>query len=180
MLHRLYAHVVWTTRGRRPLITAAVARFLSGFLRGVARQERAQLLEIGLVTDHVHVLVRLEPTTNLPRLIQRWKGGSSVIAGRERHASPDRPLRWSKGYAVVSVSPRGLPAVRRYLRAQPDRHPERAIADWPGDRGEYDQVSGEEWTGSDRVRIRPRRNADHPSVQGARPPAGAWWCATSW
>ena len=36
--HRLYVHVVWTTRGRAPLLDAKVARFLWRFLRDVVRQ----------------------------------------------------------------------------------------------------------------------------------------------
>jgi REP element-mobilizing transposase RayT len=164
MLHRLYAHVVWTTRGRRALIDARVARFLCGFLRGVARQERAQVLEIGMVADHVHVLVRLDPNTHLPRLVQRWKGGSAVMARREGHTAAQASLRWSKGYSVVSISPRALPAVRRYLQAQPDHHPEAAIRDWAGDQSEFDPVSREQWVGEDRVRVLAKQPAPTPSV----------------
>ena len=51
MWHRLYFHVVWTTRDREPLIDARYAVFLSRFLRAVARQERSQILEIGLVGE---------------------------------------------------------------------------------------------------------------------------------
>ena len=39
VIDRIYCHVVWKTRDRRPLIDAGVARFLCGFLRAVAAQE---------------------------------------------------------------------------------------------------------------------------------------------
>jgi REP element-mobilizing transposase RayT len=66
MRHRLYAHVVWTTRDRAPLLDARMARFLWRFLRDVARQERAVVLGLGLVRTHVHLLLRLHPTTRCP------------------------------------------------------------------------------------------------------------------
>jgi REP element-mobilizing transposase RayT len=128
--HRLYVHVVWTTRDRAPRLDAKVAGFLWRFLRDVARQERAVVLDLGFVSTHVHLLLRLHPTTSLPRLLQRLKGGSAVIGTRESHAHPD-PLRWSKGYGVVSVSPAAVENVRRYVREQHLHHPEQAIPDWP-------------------------------------------------
>ena len=145
MLHRLYCHIVWTTRERQPLLDAGLARFLCRFLRGVARQERAHLLEIGMVRTHVHVLVRLHPTTNVSRLLQRWKGGSAAVAGKERHSTEGRRLRWAKGYSIHSVSPRHLAALRAYLRAQVQHHPGETIPGWPGDDPEFDRSGTDEW-----------------------------------
>lgn len=153
MWHHVYVHVVWTTRDRAAQIDAPLAGFLCRFLRDVARQERALILEIGLVATHVHLLARLHPTTRLPRLMQRLKGGSSVIAGREHHG-PAGSLKWSRGYAIRSVSPRSLDAVREYLRRQPVRHPDLAIPGWRGDEPAYDVGASPEWRGPDRRELR--------------------------
>lgn len=130
MRDRLYVHIVWTTRGRERTIDASVAQFLSRFLPAVARQERAGLHALGLVRTHVHLLLQLHPTTNISRLLQRLKGGSSVLANREGHAA--RPLRWAKGYNIESVSPRALHAAQAYVLAQPKHHPREAIPGWEG------------------------------------------------
>ena len=145
MIHHLYCHIVWTTRDRQPLIDAGLARFLCRFLRQIARGERAHVLEIGMVTTHVHLLARLHPMTSLTRLLQRMKGSSASVAGKERHSTEGHHLRWAKAYAIRSVSPRALPVVREYLRAQPIRHPEAAIAGWKEDQEEYDPAGQDEW-----------------------------------
>jgi putative transposase len=126
MPDRILLHIVWTTRDREPLISQPVARFLSRFLRAVARQERTEVLAMGMVRTHVHVLARVHPTTSIPRLLQRWKGGSAVIAAREGVVRP-RGLAWAKSYSVTSVGPRQLPAVRDYVANQAQRHPDTAI-----------------------------------------------------
>ncbi len=131
MRHRLYVHVVWTTRDRAPLISAAVAGFLSRFLPAVAAEERAVLAALGMVTTHVHLLLRLNPGTDMSRLVQRLKGGSAMLATRVGQVESGRPLRWAKGYNLESVSPRAVPDVVRYLGRQPARHPTAAIAGWP-------------------------------------------------
>ncbi|MGH7701661.1 MAG: IS200/IS605 family transposase [Gemmatimonadales bacterium] len=133
MRHRLLVHLTWTTRERQPRIDAGVARFLARFLPAVARQERAEVLALGLVTTHVHLLLRLHPATVISRLVQRLKGGSAVLATRENHTAPGRPLRWAKGYNIESVSWRAAGVVASYIRDQAVRHPDQAIKDWSGD-----------------------------------------------
>jgi putative transposase len=141
---------VWRTRGSARLLDARLARFLCRFFRAVARQERVRVLEVGLVADHVHLLLRLHPEARISRLVQRLKGGSALLARKENHAAAGLDLRWSKGYTIESVSPRGLVAARGYVRGQPERHPDRAIAGWEGDVPEYDRTGLDEWRGEGR------------------------------
>ncbi len=47
------------------------------------------MLHLGILQTHVHLLVRMHPTTQLPRLLQRLKGASAVLAGRRG------PREWS-------------------------------------------------------------------------------------
>ena len=139
MRHRLYVHLVWTTRGREPLIDRDLAQFLCRFLRAMARKERAYLLEIGLVQTHVHILGRIHPTVPISRLVKRLKGASSAVAAEEGLGQHGR-LYWAKGYSVQSVSAQGLDRVRAYLRGQPLHHATEAIARWDGDVPEYDNA----------------------------------------
>jgi putative transposase len=135
--HRLYVHLVWTTRGRDRLIDHELARFLCRFLRAMARKERAYSLEIGMVQTHVHLLARVHPTVSISRLVKRLKGASSAIAAQEGLGRMGR-LYWAKGYSVDSVSRTGLQGVRTYLRNQPVHHPNEMISGWNGDTPEYD------------------------------------------
>ena len=111
MRHRLYIHLIWTTRNREPLIDRDIARFLCRFLRAMARKEQAHILEIGLVQTHLHILARLHPTTAVSTLVKRLKGASSAVATTEGLGTNGR-LYWSKGYSVDTVSRRNL--ARRY------------------------------------------------------------------
>jgi putative transposase len=133
MRHRLYVHLVWTTRDRLPLITAPLAAFLQRFFPAVAAQERASLLALGIVTTHVHLLIRLHPTTNITRLVQRLKGGSARVSSLEGRASEGSALRWAKGYSLDSVGRQALSVATRYVTSQSVRHPEQVIPGWPAD-----------------------------------------------
>jgi REP element-mobilizing transposase RayT len=129
MHHHLLVHIVWTIRNREASLDRARAAYLWERLPIIARQERARVLEIGLVATHLRLLVRLHPTTQLPRLLQRMKGGTAhgMNGGI---AFGLRPLRWAKGYSITSVSPRAVPSVAAYVRHQPDHHPQDSIPGW--------------------------------------------------
>ena len=129
MHHQLLVHIVWTTRDREASITHERAAYLWERLPIIARQERGRILELGVVTTHVHVLVRLHPTTQVPRMLQRMKGGTAYGINGGASTDPNR-LRWAKGYSVISVSPRAIPRVTAYVREQHLRDPEQAIPGW--------------------------------------------------
>lgn len=80
--------IVWTTRDRHATIDRHRATYLWEHLPIIARQERARILELGIVTTHLHLLVRLHPSTVIPRLLQRMKGGTAT----QRSGGPESSL----------------------------------------------------------------------------------------
>ena len=95
----------------------------------MAQEHRAEVLEVGMVATHVHLLVRAQPLSDLPKMIGRMKGATSRVAKRDAIA----PLSWADGYDLETVSPGDEMKIRHYLRAQPFRHPAEAIDGWEGD-----------------------------------------------
>jgi putative transposase len=127
---RLFVHIVWTTRNREPTLNSGAATFLAAYLPAVAQQERSLLLALGIVRTHVHVIAYLQPSTDIPRLVQRMKGGSAAISNKEGRAG--MTIRWAKGYSIQSVSPRALKQAQRYVTEQAKHHPDEGIAGWTG------------------------------------------------
>jgi putative transposase len=128
MRHRLYRHLVWTTRDRVPLIDSATANFLERYLRSAATRLGAEVLELGIVQTHVHVLARVPPTISIPVLVQGLKGGSAPVANREVRIGNAPKLAWAEGYSASSVSEVTLDRMRRYVRRQAEHHPKEAIS----------------------------------------------------
>lgn len=111
---------------RLPLITAERARLLERYLCVTARHHHARVLALGIVSTHVHCLIRFEPVTTLATLAQALKGGSATVINRELRTPP--LLRWARGYSAHSVGKRHLDAVRAYVERQPEHHPLERIA----------------------------------------------------
>jgi REP element-mobilizing transposase RayT len=118
---RIYAHLSWTTFARLPLIDERVAAFLCRFLLEEAARHRARAIEIGVVSDHVHLLLELPAAFDVPRLVQGLKGASARLANRDGIAGHNS-LKWEAGYDLRSVSVTQLRQVAEYVRAQEQRH----------------------------------------------------------
>jgi putative transposase len=122
----LFVHLTWTTYRRFPMIREREAAFLSRFLPAEAQRHKAQVIALGMVQDHVHMVLRLPVVCDIPRLVQGLKGASARLANRDAPPSATG-LRWAEGYNLRSISPGNVRAAVAYVRAQARRHPERAI-----------------------------------------------------
>ena len=118
---RIYAHLSWTTFARAPLIRERVAEFLCRFLIEETTRHGARVIEIGVVSDHVHILLELPATFDVPRLVQGLKGASARLANRDGLAQ-HTPLQWAQGYDLRSVGVEQLRRVAEYVRGQERKH----------------------------------------------------------
>ena len=128
---RLYAFLTWTTVRRLPIIHPTAAAFLRRVLPEIACRHETRVIELGIVRNHVHMVLELPPRFDIPRLVQALKGASARIANRDG-IMPRARLRWADGYDLRSLGVRDLKRAIRYARIQPLRHPDLAVDDPPG------------------------------------------------
>jgi len=126
MANHLYLHVTWTTRERRPMITGGVAEFLQRFVPTEAQKKNARVLALGMVCDHVHIVLEIPSAIDLPKLLQAFKGGSSRVINADDSITRIG-LRWASGYDARTISPRMLTHAIHYVKSQEQRHPDKAI-----------------------------------------------------
>jgi REP element-mobilizing transposase RayT len=122
----LFVHLSWATFRRMPMVGLSEARFLGRFLPAEARRQGAAVVAMGMVCDHVHLVLRIPGRIDMPRLVQGLKGASARLANQDQTISLTG-LRWAHGYHLVSVSPRNVKAAVAYVTGQRARHPDRAI-----------------------------------------------------
>ena len=115
---KLYAHLVFTTKHREPLIQDAWRDDLHRFISGILKNRRAELLSAGSVEDHIHLLIRYLPTQAIADLVRDIKTNSSMW----RHNLGDSTFAWQHGYGAFSVSKSMLPTMKAYLANQREHH----------------------------------------------------------
>ena len=118
-LANLLTHVVFSTKGRRPLIPPDLMPRLHAFLGGVVRAEGGQPLGVGGTEDHVHLLTRTPPRIAVSDLVRVVKSVSSRWVHEEIGLTA---FAWQSGYGAFSVSQSNADDVLRYIAGQGEHH----------------------------------------------------------
>ncbi|RDV80752.1 IS200/IS605 family transposase, partial [Ammonifex thiophilus] len=63
-------HVVWCPKYRRPVLKDGVDMRLKEVLHEVARERGAEIIELEVMPDHVHLLVEVDPQFGIHRLVK--------------------------------------------------------------------------------------------------------------
>jgi putative transposase len=118
--------LVFVTKYRHPVFTAAHLDRMEEIMRAVCRDFGCELAEFNGETEHVHLLVRFPPTVALSRLVNSLKGVSSRRLRQEfpdlaRHYWRARRL-WSGSYLAGSVGGAPLSVLRAYIEQQQRPH----------------------------------------------------------
>ncbi len=126
----VYVHVVWATWDRLPLLTGDLEQRVHRAIAAKCADLGAELVALGGVDDHLHLLAGLPATLSLAAFVGNVKGASSHLATHE--ALPDGAFfKWQGAYGAVSVSPRTLPEVSNYIAHQREHHANNMlIAEW--------------------------------------------------
>jgi putative transposase len=115
----LHYHLVFSTKGRQPVIEDAWRTRLNGYLGGTVRGLGAFAQEIGGVRDHIHLLVGLKATHRLADFMRELKKASSAWIHDEIGY---RQFAWQEGYAAFTVSATARDAVIKYIANQSEHH----------------------------------------------------------
>ncbi len=113
-------HVVFSTKRRRPDITAEIQPRLWSYLGGMARERKIKALAIGGFDDHIHLLLSLPATLAPAKAIQELKAGSSKWI---HDSYPNRQLfAWQEGYGAFSIGISQVEGTVEYIANQAEHH----------------------------------------------------------
>lgn len=116
---QLHYLVTWSTRGRRPVLRDRHIQALQQFVQQSALERDLTMLEVAAGSDHVHVLFALRPSQSVASAVRELKGRSGMellTQYPELRVWLRGNLVWDERYAVETVSPLRLDAVRTRLR----------------------------------------------------------------
>jgi REP element-mobilizing transposase RayT len=117
---KLLYHLVFSTKNRIPMISDRLQYDLFSYIGGIIRGEGGDLLEIGGMPDHVHLLTKFKPTKSVSEMMNRIKAKSSKWVNEEKPKM--RKFGWQDGYAAFSVSQSAVKSVERYIQNQETHH----------------------------------------------------------
>ena len=114
-------HIVFVPKYRIRILTGEVAHEVERCIRAFVEQQKAELVELSIQVDHVHLLVFVPPKISISNFVGVLKGRTAIRVFNRFRKLKNKPYWgnhfWSRGYCVDTV---GLDEemVRKYVKYQ--------------------------------------------------------------
>ncbi len=112
-------HVIWCPKYRRKVLIHGVDVRLKEIIQTVCDEHQAELIELEVMPEHVHLLVDCDPQFGIAKLIRYIKGRSSRLLRQEFPWLKSRlPTLWTNSYFVSTVGGAPLAVIKQYIEDQ--------------------------------------------------------------
>ncbi len=117
----LHYHLVMCIKYRREVINDSISDRLKDIFVDIAPNYGVELIEWNHDVDHVHLLFKAKPNTEISKLINAYKSASSR---RIKNEFPSirkhlwKEYFWSKSYCLVTTGGVPLEVVKQYIENQ--------------------------------------------------------------
>lgn len=112
-------HVVFCPKYRRKVLVEGIAERLKQLITEVCQEHQAEILQLEVMSDHVHVLVECDPQFGIHRLVRLMKGRSSRFLRQEFPVLKRKlPTLWTNSYFVSTLGGAPLSIIKQYIEHQ--------------------------------------------------------------
>lgn len=112
-------HVVWCPKYRRKVLVGDVELRLGELILGVCSEHQAELMEMEIMPDYVHLLLEVDPQLGVHRLTKRIKAYTSRVLRQEfKHLTTKLPTLWTNSYFVATVGDAPPSVIKEYVASQ--------------------------------------------------------------
>jgi REP element-mobilizing transposase RayT len=120
-LSKLYAHLIFSTKNRQPLLDNEIRPRVHAYLATIVRDLGSPWVVVGGVADHVHILFDMGKMRPPVEFVEHSKRESSKFI--KTLSSKYKEFFWQRGYGMFSVGPAPQrDEVEQYVRCQEDHH----------------------------------------------------------
>jgi putative transposase len=126
-IFRIELHLVWVTKYRYGVLSGAIAVRTRDLLRRIASEEKAEIISGSVSQDHIHMLVSIDPSVSVSKLLQALKGKSSRLLQQQFPGLKKRywgQHLWARGYFAVSSGNVTTQMIKEYIKHHFDQKPE--------------------------------------------------------
>jgi len=126
---RSYAHLIWTTKERKPLIRPEIEAPLYACLVDKAAELECLVHAVNGIADHIHLVISIPPKHSVAWVVKNLKGSSSHFINHALPPGPE-PFVWQRGYGYLTLGESRLPRAVAYVENQKEHHRAQTTHSW--------------------------------------------------
>ena len=119
-VYSLHYHLVLVTKYRHGVLTEERTKFIRGVINGFADNYGVEVKHLDGEDDHIHLLFKAKPTTDLVKFVNTLKGATARRVRNEFADELDNTgdSFWNDSYCLISTGQVSLDVLKKYVENQ--------------------------------------------------------------
>ncbi|MFD2729175.1 IS200/IS605 family transposase [Enterococcus camelliae] len=121
----LYYHLVLVTKYRRQVIDDEISDYAKSTFERISESYHIILVEWNHDRDHVHIMFKAQPKTELTKFINAYKSASSRLIKRNFPKVKQflwKEMFWSKSFCLLTTVGVPIGVIKNYIQNQKNNH----------------------------------------------------------
>ena len=117
----IHFHLILVVKYRKKVIDERISERLKEIFEYIQDNYNIVLEEWNHDIDHVHVLFRSEPNSNISKFINAYKSASSRLIKKEYPSIKSRLYKeafWSQSFCLISTGGANIETIKKYIESQ--------------------------------------------------------------
>jgi putative transposase len=119
---QMYVHLIFAVKNREAALTKEIRSRVFEYISGIVTSLKHKSIIVNGVSDHVHILIGLNPAVSVSNTVHDIKRSSSLFINQEKLCK--KRFCWQEGFGAFTYSRSNLENVYHYIINQ-ERHHEK-------------------------------------------------------
>ncbi len=123
-VYLLYYHLIMVVKNRRKVIDEEISEYGREIFEYIGERYGITLEEWNHDEDHVHVMFRAKPQTEISKFINAYKSASSRLIKKEHPQIKEKLWKeafWSQSYCLLTAGGAPIEVIRQYIETQGEK-----------------------------------------------------------
>lgn len=120
----MYYHLILVVRYRKKVFDDSVSDYARSIFEKIAPSYNISLLEWNHDADHVHIMFKAQPNSELSKFINAYKSASSRLIKRDFPEVRNKLWKeyfWSQSFCLLTTGGAPIEVIRKYIETQGER-----------------------------------------------------------
>lgn len=117
-------HLILVVKHRRKVIDDEISNRLKDIFEYISKNYNITIKEWNHDTDHIHVLFKAHPNSEISKFLNAYKSASSRLIKKEYPGIKEKLYKeyfWSQSFCLISVGGVTIEAVQKYIEGQGEK-----------------------------------------------------------
>ena len=120
----IHFHLILVVKYRKKVINDQISERLKEIFKNIQGGYNITLEEWNHDIDHVRILFRSEPNSNISKFINAYKSASSRLIKKEYLSIRSRLYKeafWSQSFCLISIGEANIETIKKYIESQGEK-----------------------------------------------------------